>query len=479
MGESYLNLGWRVDGEGHPLYWMRPDARAGGHSEGDLVRIPSRLAAKHTAVIAQSGSGKSYFLGRLVEEILLNTRAKVMILDPNADFRNYHSLDPGAWTRSGYDPERALGSLPTEQGFGPVDAAWQAIPKRVGRGDLSQAVGSSVPMQIWWPLLTMGLFAEELGPAEGVGLRHCHTFVQSLETLLGAGDADEAAAARSNVLLEKAQAILFRLVESRSAHANRDALRSQLAEMVGAKKDVPGTDHALDRAVMAVQYVSRDVAQFYFARAGECEIAGILRQAPPPDWEAFRSLAFDLPSLPNPEMRLLVVYQVLARLWASQRKAWQKAVESGDKEDQRVPVFVVVDEAHNLLPAEPQSRAAEVVREVFRTIAAEGRKFGLFLIVVSQRPDKLDRMILSECENKIVMRIDAPEVLGKIRDVLGVSGAAADQLADCLSFRTGRALLFGSWATAGPVKFMSAARRTVEGGRNLNARWWAQPAAAH
>ena len=56
--------------------------------------------------------------------------------------------------------------------------------------------------------------------------------------------------------------------------------------------------------------------------------------------------------------------------------------------------LIVVDEAHNLLPAEPQSRAAEVVREFFRTIAAEGRKLGLFLIVVSQRPDKLDRMIV-------------------------------------------------------------------------------------
>ena len=100
---------------------------------------------------------------------------------------------------------------------------------------------------------------------------------------------------------------------------------------------------------------------------------------------------------------------------------------------------------------------------------------GLFLIVVSQRPDKLDPMILSACENKIVMRMDSAEVLQKIKTVVDVPSDVAAQLSDCLNFKIGRGLLFGAWATDGPVKFLSAARRTVEGGRNLNAGWWAQP----
>jgi DNA helicase HerA-like ATPase len=59
-------------------------------------------------------------------------------------------------------------------------------------------------------------------------------------------------------------------------------------------------------------------------------------------------------------------------------------------EDQRVPTFIVLDEAHNFIAANPRSRHESLVREQFCTIAAEGRKFGLFLILVSQRPDKLD-----------------------------------------------------------------------------------------
>jgi DNA helicase HerA-like ATPase len=64
-------------------------------------------------------------------------------------------------------------------------------------------------------------------------------------------------------------------------------------------------------------------------------------------------------------------------------------------DDTRVPVFVVLEEAHNFIPEEPRNRAQAALRDQFRTIAAEGRKYGLFLILVSQRPDKLDHLILS------------------------------------------------------------------------------------
>ena len=45
--------------------------------------------AAHTAVFAQTGAGKSFLLGRYLEEILLKTRARVVILDPNADFLRF------------------------------------------------------------------------------------------------------------------------------------------------------------------------------------------------------------------------------------------------------------------------------------------------------------------------------------------------------------------------------------------------------
>jgi len=474
--ESTLTLGWRLDDEGHPAYWMHAGARAGGQPADALVSVCARDMARHTGIIAQSGSGKSFFLGRLIEEILLNTRAKVIILDPNADFRNYHDLNPALWDRPGYDPKRGLGSLPTEPDMAQVDRVWRSIPKRIARGDLPAATADHEPMQIWWPLLTMGLFAGELGAAEGVELRHCHTFVQSVEQMLrGRLSAAEELGTGANLLLDKSQDALNGLMAAReTAGTTRAQLRTQLAGMLGIDAGSKEAARALDRAAAAAQYVSREVAHFYFARARECEIAGILRRTPPTDWQSLQSFTLDLPSIANPELRLLCVYQTLARLWAVQREAWQEAMAGAPTDDRRVPYFIVVDEAHNLIPMEPSSPAAEVVRDMFRSIAAEGRKFGLFLVVVSQRPDKLDPMILSECENKVVMRLDSPEVLEKVRNALGVQGALGEQLGDCLKFRTGRGFLFGTWAREGPVKFMAAARRTVEGGRNLDPKWWTQ-----
>lgn len=469
-----LTIGWRVDDDGHPAYWLQSGATAGGHSAADLVCIPAHQAAKHTGIIAQSGSGKSFFLGRLVEEILLNTRAKVFIFDPNADFRNFGSVQTSMWGKSGYDRATSMGMLPTEATPEQVAAAWRALPKKVLRGDIAQPDGDFLPMQIWWPLLSMDLIAEDLGPAERVELRHCHTFLQSLAALLA--PRLESAAVRSddaNLLLDVSQEALAQLGAARqSGVSTRAELRGILSAAIG----VPNQGRELDRALSSAIYVSQTVAQYYYACARECQIAGIVRNAPPPDFSGFRSLVLDLPSLSSPEIRLLAVYQALTRLWAMQQQAWQEAMKHTAEEDRREPYFIVVDEAHNLIPAEPRSRAAAALRELFRTIAAEGRKFGLFLIVVSQRPDKLDSMVLSECENKIIMRIDSVDVLEKIQNTLSVSASDAGQLADCLKFGTGRGMLLGTWARGGPVRFMAAARRTVEGGRNLNANWWAHPA---
>src|SRR5271156_4722063 len=84
---GHLILGWQVNPTLAPRYWLDPTAQAGGQSEQDLVRVPAEALGSHTAIVAQSGSVKSFFLGRLVEELLLQTKARCIIFDPNADFR--------------------------------------------------------------------------------------------------------------------------------------------------------------------------------------------------------------------------------------------------------------------------------------------------------------------------------------------------------------------------------------------------------
>jgi DNA helicase HerA-like ATPase len=118
----------------------------------------------------------------------------------------------------------------------------------------------------------------------------------------------------------------------------------------------------------------------------------------------------------------------------------------------------------------------EKLKEQFRRLASEGRKFGLFLILVSQRPDKLDRMVMSECENRAVMRVGSSFILRTTCEVLGLDGVVPKMTDKVLDFDQGRALLAGPWVSDEPAFLVSAARRTKEGGRDLRWQYWARAA---
>jgi len=70
---------------------------------------------KYTVFIAQSGSGKSYFLCRLVEKIMLKSKARCLILDPDGDFRKLSSIDRQVWGSNQhiYDTKTARENSPT------------------------------------------------------------------------------------------------------------------------------------------------------------------------------------------------------------------------------------------------------------------------------------------------------------------------------------------------------------------------------
>src|SRR5258708_20297940 len=52
----------------------------------------------HALIVGQSGSGKSFFVARLVEEIILHTAARVVIVDPNGDFRTISTVSSSVWS---------------------------------------------------------------------------------------------------------------------------------------------------------------------------------------------------------------------------------------------------------------------------------------------------------------------------------------------------------------------------------------------
>lgn len=74
-------------------------------------------------------------------------------------------------------------------------------------------------------------------------------------------------------------------------------------------------------------------------------------------------------------------------------------------EDSRTPVTLVCDEAHLYLPAGNAGAADLRALDSFERIAKEGRKYGISLLVVSQRPSDVSRTVLSQCNNFIALRL--------------------------------------------------------------------------
>lgn len=80
------------------------------------------------------------------------------------------------------------------------------------------------------------------------------------------------------------------------------------------------------------------------------------------------------------------------------------------------PVHFILEEAHRYIADKPSRHAVEASR-IFERIAKEGRKYGVFLLVASQRPSELSRTVLSQCSNFVVHRIQNPEDLSHIRQM--------------------------------------------------------------
>src|SRR5438045_6328457 len=118
----------------------------------------------HTAIIAQSGSGKSFFLGRIVEEIMLRTKARCLILDPNADFRKVHEVEAESlWEKAAYDRDARRGKLPHERSRDEFYSLWSKIPIRV-RAEVKTTGGEYKQLKILWPSLSMAFLAEDVNP---------------------------------------------------------------------------------------------------------------------------------------------------------------------------------------------------------------------------------------------------------------------------------------------------------------------------
>lgn len=121
---------------------------------------------------------------------------------------------------------------------------------------------------------------------------------------------------------------------------------------------------------------------------------------------------------------------------------WGRNTETGGKFR---PLLLVLEEAHSYLSSQGKGRAGSAARR----IAKEGRKYGVGLMLVSQRPAEVDATILAQCGTIVALRLTNPS------DRSQVASCASDSLGDLIgmlpTLRTGEALVIGE-AVGLPVR---------------------------
>jgi hypothetical protein len=342
--------------------------------------VPMALDAggfgRHTFLCGQSGSGKTYSLGVLLERLLLETDLRIVVLDPNSDYVRVGDVRDGAATALAERYSEAAGGVAVRRGTsGPSRL-------RVRFRDLSPAHQAAVL---------------RLDP-----LAHAQEYAELMALV-----EDERVQSVEDVAASDAEALKLR---ARNLGVERWSIW-------------PGPD-------------GRSLAE----------------ELESPD--APRCLVVDLGSLSTREEQALTAGVVLERLWRGRAR--------------REPVAIVIDEAHNVCPAEPEDPLTALATADTVRIAGEGRKFGLYLIVVTQRPQKVHENVLSQCDNLVLMRMNSAADLAHVGRTFsfvppGMLGRAPD-------FRQGEALVAGKIASH-PALIRFGERISEEGGGDVPADW--------
>ena len=119
-------------------------------------------------------------------------------------------------------------------------------------------------------------------------------------------------------------------------------------------------------------------------------------------------------------------------------------------ERERFPILLVLEEAHNYVPARNEGRYT-AARTAVERVTKEGRKYGIGCVVVSQRPKELSETVLSQCNTFIAMRLTNPDDQNYVRRLVPDSLSGLMNMLPAL--RTGEALMLGD-SMAMPTRVM-------------------------
>jgi Predicted ATPase len=354
------------------------------------------LVSQHLCVIASTGSGKSYTVGVLLEELMMpRNRAAVLVVDPHGEYAT-------------------IGAIANDPGF--------------REGDYTPAVRV-------WRKDSIKIKVTEL----------------ELGDFLGMLD-----------LSDKMREFFVR-----AWRTWRNGKNHKKSDLLQAIEDLSGDEHN-DSTINAIMWRFQSVMNsgiiddYQHVRLPEFFTPGQLS-------------VLDLSGLGENDQQLIT--SVLLRLLFDAREGTvNQRHPEGHERYLPYPAFVVLEEAHRYAPQNGEAKS----KSMLKTILAEGRKFGIGVCMVSQRPSKLDSDSLSQCMSQVTMRIINPVDQNQI--AASIETMSRELLDELPALARGEAIISGVVVNT-PVLAKIRERRTPHGGvsRDAPAEWteqWKKRAAA-
>ncbi len=357
---------------------------------------------RHTFLCGQSGSGKTYALGVVLERLLIETELPIIIIDPNSDFVNLGGPRAFDVAKRGF-----TGQFATAEEYEPARVRYERsasnvrVLRRVARGTSSEHA-----LRVRFSDLALNV--------QGMVLQ--------LDPL---GNLEEFNAFNS----------------IRSTFGDRPYSLSDVRAAAASELSVVARDLALRISNLGVEHWD------IWAEADEVPIL----INPELSW---RALVLDIGGFTNPEEQALVALAMLNAMWK--------------RREARKPYLFVIDEAHTICPQEPANKLQAAATERAIQIAGEGRKFGIYFLVSTQRPQKLHANVISQCDNLFLMRMNSSVDIAHLAG--SFSFVPQPLLASSSWFVQGESLIAGK-VVPSPLLVRFGGRYSQEGGGDVPTDW--------
>lgn len=404
---------------------------AGSATIGSLLTRPEgavpvvldvkELVSTHLAIIASTGAGKSYLASVVIEELMRPYNgAAVLIVDPHGEYNTLQEIanapEFAAATEDGGEKSGKNGN---------IGNIGNGRPPRRPRYEARTRVYKHDQVKVRLSTLSLGDLRYLL---PGMTDKQHHFLGQAFEALRDDKKGQPWTA-------EDLKAAVIGVGRGKNDESGDDSGNSTVAALSWKIEERLGKNNVVFDPFQHLEL--REILQ-----PGQCTV-------------------LQLNEIDERDQQVIVA-TLLRRIYNARMDTERGKVHPGDEKHLPYPVFALLEEAHHFAPHGGEAVSTGILKQVL----AEGRKFGIGVGLISQRPGKLDADVLSQCLTQCIMRI-VNEVDQK-SVATAVEGVGRELLDNLPSLSKGQAIIAGA-AVNTPVICRVRTRITPHGGESKDA----------